>query len=65
MIWKKINPEKPFRFESDKPFEYDVEKGVPDTQKAKEMLGFEAQISLNDSLDEIISWMKEKHHILN
>ena len=65
MIWKKINPDLPFDFVSDTPFEYDVEKRIPDTQKAKEVLGYEAKISLNDSLDEIILWMKEKHHLLN
>ena len=65
MIWEKINPTIPFNFVSDPPFEYDVEKRIPDTQKAKEVLGFEAQISLNKSLDEIISWMKEKHQILS
>ena len=65
MIWKKIYPSKPFNYVSDPPFEYDVEKRIPDTLKAKEVLGFEAQITLNESLDEIVSWMKEKHHVLN
>lgn len=60
MIWEKINPEKPFRFTSDPPFDYDVEKRIPSVEKAKKVLGFEAKISLNDSLDEVISWMKEK-----
>ena len=65
MIWEKICPSKPFHYVSDPPFEYDVEKRIPDTLKAKEVLGFEAQITLNESLDEIVSWMKEKHHVLN
>ena len=65
MIWGKINPTKPFAFVSDTPFEYDVEKRIPDTQKAKEMLGFEAKITLDESLDEIISWMKKKYHVFN
>jgi nucleoside-diphosphate-sugar epimerase len=65
MIWKKINPTKSFSFISDTPFEYDVEKRVPDTQKAKNILDFEAQITLDESLDEIISWMKEKYPMLN
>lgn len=65
MIWEKINPSTPFQFVSDPPFEYDVEKRIPDTNKAKEILGFEANISLNESLDEIISWMKKKYQLLN
>ena len=58
MIWNKINPDKPFRYISDPPFEYDVEKRIPSTKKAREMLKFEAKISLSESLDEVISWMK-------
>jgi len=59
-IWTKINPSKPFRYVSDPPYEYDVEKRIPSVDKAKKkLLGFEAKISLDESLDEVISWMKE------
>jgi UDP-glucose 4-epimerase len=60
MIWKKIYPEKPFRYVSDKPFRYDVQKRVPSTSKAKKMLGFEAKTSLSEALDEVIPWIKEQ-----
>ena len=60
IIWEKININKPFRFESDEPFEYDVEKRIPSVSKSKELLGFETQINLSDSLDEVIDWMKKK-----
>lgn len=60
-IWKKINPNKPLRLISDPPFEYDVQKRIPSINKARELLGFEAKISLEESLDEIILWMKEHH----
>ena len=59
MIWNKINPQKPFRYTSDPPFEYDVEKRIPAVKKAAEILGFEAKISLSESLDEVINWMKQ------
>ena len=65
MIWDKINPGKEFQYESDTPFEYDVEKRIPSISKAKDVLGFEANTSLSDSLDEVISWMKKKQHIEN
>ena len=65
MIWEKINPSKSFQYVSDPPFEYDVEKRIPDTEKAKNLLNFDAQISLDESLDEIISWMKKKHQMLS
>jgi nucleoside-diphosphate-sugar epimerase len=59
-IWNKINVDKPFRYVSDKPFEYDVQKRVPDIRKAKRVLGFEATTSLDKSLDEVIPWIKEQ-----
>jgi nucleoside-diphosphate-sugar epimerase len=59
MIWNKINPQKPFTYTSDPPFEYDVEKRIPAVKKAAEILGFEAKISLSESLDEVINWMKQ------
>lgn len=60
MIWKKINPAKPFKYISDKPFEYDVQKRVPDTNKAKKILGYEANTTLDTMLEELIPWIKEQ-----
>ncbi len=60
VIWKKINSDKKFSYVSDKPFEYDVQKRIPDTTKAKRVLGFEANTSLNKMLDELIPWIKEQ-----
>lgn len=60
LIWKKINGDKPFNYVSDKAFEYDVQKRVPDTAKAKKLLGYEANTSLDDMLDEVIPWIKEQ-----
>lgn len=60
MIWKKLNPDKPFNYTSDDPYEYDVQKRVPDTSKAKKVLGYEATTSLDDMLDEVIPWIKEQ-----
>jgi len=63
LIWKKINDEKPFRYVSDPPFKYDVQKRVPSVEKAKRILGFEAKTSLSDALDEIIPWIKKQIEI--
>jgi UDP-glucose 4-epimerase len=60
LIWKKINPDKPFNYVSDKPFEYDVQKRVPDCSKAKRILGFEATTGLEDILDTVIPWVTEQ-----
>lgn len=59
-IWKKINPDKPFRYTSDEPFQYDVQKRVPSVEKAKNELGFEAKTTLDEILDEVIPWIVEQ-----
>jgi nucleoside-diphosphate-sugar epimerase len=57
-IWHKIKgADVPFRFISDEPFEYDVQRRVPATDKAKRVLGFEAATSLDQMLDEVIPWI--------
>lgn len=58
LIWRKIKgPDVPFRYVSDDPFEYDVQKRVPDVAKARQVLGFEATTSLDEMLDEVIPWV--------
>ncbi len=58
LIWRKIKgPEVPFRYVSDEPFAYDVQRRVPDVTKAREVLGFEAGTSLDEMLDEVIPWV--------
>lgn len=59
-IWRKINKDKPLKLLSEKPFKYDVQKRVPSTKKAKELLGFEATTTLETALDEVIPWIKEQ-----
>jgi len=64
MVWTRINGELPFRYVSDKPFECDVQKRVPLVNKARDMLGFETEITLEESVDEIVASMleeKERH----
>lgn len=65
LIWNKINPDKPFKYVSDKPFEYDVQKRVPDTSKAKKILGYEAPRGLDEMIDELIPWIKDQMKLGN
>jgi UDP-glucose 4-epimerase len=58
VIWRKIKGETPFRYVSDDPFEHDVQKRVPSTEKARDVLGFEATTSLDAMLDEVIPWIE-------
>jgi len=60
LIWGKINGKKPFKYVCDEPFAYDVQKRVPDTRKAKKLLGFKAETSLDKALDKIIPWIKKQ-----
>lgn len=62
-IWKMIKPNEKFTWASDEPFKYDVQKRVPDVNKAKEVLGFEANTSLKEILDEVIPWIEEQVRI--
>lgn len=59
-IWKKINPWKPFNYVSDPAFTYDVQCRIPDTTKAKQLLGYEATTTLDEILDEVIPWISEQ-----
>jgi len=60
VIWRKLKaPDVPFRYVSDDPYEYDVQKRVPDVTKAREVLGFEATTSLSEMLDEVIPWVSQ------
>jgi nucleoside-diphosphate-sugar epimerase len=63
LIWNKIYPAKPFRYITDAPYKYDVRKRIPDTSKARNILGFEATTTLSESLDEIIPWIKQQIYL--
>ena len=60
-IWKKLKPDKEFKYTSMDPYEYDVQKRIPSTVKAKELLDFEAETTLDEMLDIVIPWIKEAH----
>lgn len=60
LIWAKINGDRIFNYVCDEPFEYDVRKRIPNVEKAKNLLGFEAKTSLDEALDEIIPWVKNQ-----
>jgi UDP-glucose 4-epimerase len=60
LIWHKIKgADVPFRYVTDTPFEHDVQRRVPATEKARDVLGFEATTSLDAMLDEVIPWIKD------
>ena len=58
-IWQRLRPGVPFRYVSDPPFEHDVQRRIPQVEKAKGILGFEATTSLNQMLDEVVPWIRD------
>jgi nucleoside-diphosphate-sugar epimerase len=59
-IWKKLKPGVPFRYTSDAPYHYDVQKRIPDVAKAKRVLGFQATTPLSDILEVVIPWVQQQ-----
>jgi nucleoside-diphosphate-sugar epimerase len=60
VIWRKVKGDGvPLRLVHDDPFEYDVQRRVPATEKAKRVLGFEATTTLDEMLDQVIPWIAE------
>lgn len=57
-IWNKLKPGTPFRYVCDEPYEHDVQRRIPSTEKAARILGFEATTSLDEMLDEVIPWIE-------
>ncbi|HYB14524.1 MAG TPA: NAD-dependent epimerase/dehydratase family protein [Streptosporangiaceae bacterium] len=58
VIWRKIKGDGvPLRLVHDDPFPCDVQRRVPDTEKAKKILGFEATTTLEEMLDQVIPWI--------
>jgi nucleoside-diphosphate-sugar epimerase len=60
LIWQKMRPGVPFRYVSDAPFRYDVQKRVPDVTKAERVLGFTATTPLSTILDTVIPWVRQQ-----
>lgn len=57
-IWTKIHGDKiPFKYIQDPGFEFDVAKRVPSVEKAEKVLGFTADTTLDEMLDEVIPWI--------
>ena len=60
LVWREVHGTRPFRFVSDPPFPHDVRKRVPDTTKAARVLGFQAQVPLEDSVREVVLWVENE-----
>ncbi len=60
LIWRKIKgPDVPFRIVTEKPYEHDVQRRVPDVAKASRVLGYQATTTLDEMLAEVIPWIEQ------
>jgi nucleoside-diphosphate-sugar epimerase len=58
-IWIQLgNDDSELDFHYDTPFEHDVQKRIPETSKASEILGFVATTTLEEMLEEVIPWIR-------
>jgi nucleoside-diphosphate-sugar epimerase len=58
IIWDRIYPEDHMYVKYLPALTYDVQKRIPDVSRAKNVLGWEAKIKLEDKIDEVIDWVK-------
>lgn len=59
-VWNILKPNEEFSFVSDEAYLYDVQKRIPDVSKAERMLNFKTEITLEESIEEVIKYMTRK-----
>ena len=59
-VWRVVHGCELSGFEHLEAFEHDVQKRVPDTSKMEWMYGFEANITLEQSVREVYEWLRKK-----
>lgn len=61
LVWRSVNgSDLPFQFVSDPPFEYDVRHRIPDVTKARDLLGFVSEVTLEEAVDEVVAWCRQE-----
>lgn len=58
-IWDRCNRDEEISFETEAEFEHDVQKRIPDSSKAKNLLDWEPEVTLDEALAEYIDWYQE------
>src|SRR6516225_1990664 len=53
LVWRSANG-------SNLPFKYDVQYRVPDVTKAKNLLGFSSEVTLEEAVDEVVAWCRQE-----
>lgn len=60
LIWERCDRDEELAFETTEAFDHDVEKRVPSSEKARRVLDWEPEVSLEESLEEYITWYREE-----
>ena len=60
IVWDVVGREEEFAIDHDSPYEYDVQNRIPDVEKAFRVLGFKAEISLEDSVREVYEYVRNQ-----
>ncbi len=58
LIWNRIKGDQPLYKKYLPALMYDVQKRIPCTTKARDVLGWKAKYTLEDKIDEVIEWVK-------
>jgi nucleoside-diphosphate-sugar epimerase len=59
-IFKICKPGEIFSWKSVPGFKHDIQRRIPDVSKSKEILGFEAEVTLEEGLREVVEWLKKE-----
>lgn len=60
MVWDLCGPGGELRVKHVDPFKHDVRKRLPDTSKSLKVLGWEAEIPLEEGVLEVVEWLKSE-----
>jgi UDP-glucose 4-epimerase len=58
LVWREVYGDEPFAYRCDPPLQHDVQKRIPLTDKAARVLGFRAEIPLEQSVREVVQWVR-------
>ena len=58
IVWGMINLDKKFSVVSEKPYKHDIQKRIPDVSKAEKLLNFKTEISLDQSVREVVDYFQ-------
>lgn len=60
LVWAEVHGPQPCELICDEPFAHDVQQRIPDTTKAERVLGFKAVVPLEQSVHEVVSWVRSE-----